>query len=166
MKITSLIVDFPSSTEPRAKSTMKSVRFQPRIDGRFISYPSRHENHAKWYSDEDYKHFQSVKLRDIMKYSIKLATINDGAPQDKATSQKLIVRCIGLEDFISRDVPKRFRDVKEARREHVRLVLDEQKWQRLENVDNPVDLARVSMASSHQSRRRSYKIAALAASVQ
>ena len=126
----SLIVDFPSAMTDRSTgSTAKSVRFAAKTQGRYIRYPSQRENHAKWNTSEDYRHFQCRLIRDVIKCSDELAAMKN-KPQDLASSQRSIIRCVGLDHLISRDVEQRYRQVKEARRDHVHLVLHAQEWQR------------------------------------
>lgn len=161
-RMNSLIVDFPSAMTDR--STAKSVRFATKTHGRYIHYPSKCENHAKWNTSEGYKHFQTVMVRDAIRCSAKLAEIRN-TPQDLASFQKNIIRCVGLDHLISRNVEQRYHQVKEARRNHVHLVLQVQEWQRRRGDEDPVNLARVSIESSRLFRERSYKVAVLAASV-
>lgn len=165
----SLIVDFPSTSNKRDLSEMRSatktVRFAQKSQGRYINYPTRRENEAKWYSKADYDCFQHVMFRDVVKSSIMLAAFNTTAPRDEKTSEKHIIRCVGLDHLISRDVKERYHAIKEARKKHARVVLREQKWQMRNNIESPMNLARVSSEDSRAARERSYKVAVLSASV-
>lgn len=164
-----LIVDFPTRPMSRTKRSemssvlSKSVRFAPQSQGRFIKYPTRKENQAKWNSEEDYAHFQHVMVRDVVKCSAMLAAVKES--QDTSRCEEHIVCCVGLDHLIARDVQERYRAVKAARKTHVQTVLRAQEWQRSHNVNSAANLARVSMESSQPFRERSYKVAVLSASV-
>lgn len=164
-----LIVEFPASLSSRTKRSemssvrSKSVRFSPHSQGRYIKYPSRKENQAKWNSDEDYAHFQQVMLQDVFKCSDMLAAVKES--QDTSRYEEQITSCVGLDHLIARDVKERYRAVKKARRAHAQTVLRAQEWQRRHNIQSAADLARVSQASSHPFRERSFKVAVLSASV-
>lgn len=164
-----LIVDFPSSSTERTikrAKMVKSVRFSAQVEGRYIRYPSEEENRAKSYNSEDYARFHQVLARDVVKCSRRLAAVGTSAPQDRLSSEKNIIRCVGIDHLVSRDVQQRYADVRNARKQHMRLVLEEQKRQRNAGRVNSADLARVSMANSQEFKLRSYRVAVLSASVQ
>ena len=161
----SLIVDFPSNARSSSTSS-KSVRFSPIVQGYYIRYPSKKDNEAKSYSSEDYDRFQQTLVRDAMKCSRKLAAANAKGLQDMDTSEDHIIRCVGLDHLVSRDVKKRYRIVQEARTAHVHLVLDAQKWLLENGVEHPEALAGVSMKNSLSFQLRSYKVALLASYVE
>ena len=140
---------------------MSYVRFASKIQGRFIRYPSSVENKAKWYDEEDYRRFKYTLVRDAVKVSANVAA----ARVDQGFAEELILRCVGLDHLISRDVPARIRAVWNTRMTHVKLVLMAQKLQRLNGIGGPEDLARVASDSSRGSRERAHEIAVLFASV-
>jgi hypothetical protein len=154
---TILIVDFPH--QPRTPSTVntlpvKSVHLASQVEGRYIKYPSAIENQAKWYNKQDYVNFKRDMLRDVMKCSAAMATV-----QDRQVAQEHLVRCVGIDHLISRDIPQRYQAIKEGRKEHIRLVLQEQDRQRREGVNKPEQLSKVSFRSSIYSRERSHRVA-------
>ena len=161
----SLIVDFPSSGRSSSASS-KSVRFSPKVQVRYTKYPSKAENEAKSYSSDDYDRFQAVLVRDAMRCSRRLASANRSGLQDRKTSEEHIIRCVGLDHLVSRNVRKRYYVIREARKAHVRLVLRVHKWQLENNAVNPEDLALVSMENSDSFKMRSYKVALLASYVE
>ena len=164
-----LVVDFPATGRIRGIGLagipelvgMAFVRFASEIQGRYIRYPSSAENKAKWYDKQDYKRFESMVFRDAVRASAKVAA---GAV-DQDTAEKLILRCVGMDHLISRNVPARIRAVRESRRTHVQTVLMAQKMQRLYGIGGPEALASISSESSLRSRERAYKVAVLSASV-
>ena len=163
MKNTALIVDFPSSRHSTA-TAVKTVRFSKLSQGKRIPYPSKSDNEKKSYNSEDYAHFQQVMLRVVARCSARLLAAK-GTPQDRHTSEKHIIRCVGLDHLISRDVRERYQSIKDARKAHVQLVLAEQRWQRRSGVYSVGCIARVSMADSEAARTRAHKVAWLSASV-
>lgn len=147
-----LIVDFPKGSD-RVECSSPSVRFAFESEGRYINYPTRQENLKRWYSREDEKRFRGEVLRDAIACSMKMVEyLND--PSKTVTYQD----CVGLDHLISRDVYKRYEALRAGRKEHARIVLEEQNWQRLHGVNSPEDLARVSRRSSKSDRARSRKI--------
>ena len=160
-----LIVDFPSNNGSSSASS-KKVRFSPIIQRQYIRKPSSAENEAKSYSSEDYERFQQIMVRDAIKCSRKIATAQKVGLQDRETSEKHIIRCVGIDHLVSRNVGKRYQAIKEARRAHSDLVLDAYDWQLENHFDSPEALARVSMKSSQPFQLRSYKVALLASYVE
>ena len=159
-----LVVDFPATGRIRGIGLagiaelvgMAFVRFASEIQGRYIPYPSSDENKAKWYDEQDYMRFESMVFRDAVTVSTKVLA---AASVDQGSAQKLILRCIGFDHLISRDVPTRIRVVRESRKTHVQAVLMAQKMQRLYGIGGPEDLASISSESSLRSRERAYKVA-------
>ena len=163
---TSLIVDFPSTRRTVSSYTAaKSVRFSSQCEGWYIAYPSKEDNEKKSYNSEDYVYFKRVMERDVLKCSARLAVVDTTAPLDRSSYEKHIIRCVGLDHLVARDIGKRARAVRDARAAHARVVLDEQEWQRSNGADSPGDLAQVSMMNSQGAKMRSRKIAVLSASV-
>lgn len=168
---TVMIVDFPASPRvlshrPTGAICEKTVRFSSDIEGRYINYPSARENRAKWYGDGDYARFQRVLVNTAVQCSDVLASVKNGQ-QDMTTfdMEAFVIYCVGLDHLISRDVFERHQAIKEARKEHARAVLKEQKWQRDHKVCGPETLAHVARTSSKASRARSYKVAKIAGSI-
>ena len=161
----SLIVDFPSSGRSNTASS-KSVRFSPTIKVRYTRYPSEAENEAKSYSSDDYRRFKRVLVRDALKCSRRLESANKSGFQDRQTSEEHIIRCVGLDHLVSRNVSERYNSIREARRAHSRLVLQVQKWQLENNAVVPENLALVSMENSYSFKVRSQKVALLASYVE
>jgi hypothetical protein len=145
---------------------VKSVRFSGQIEGWYIRYPTEEENCAKSYSSEEYARFHQVLAQDVVKCSLRLVAVGTGASQDRMSSEKNIIRCVGINHLVSRNVQQRYQDVREVRKEHVRLVLEAQRWQRNTSTVNSAYLARVSMVNSQAFKMRSHKVALLSASVQ
>jgi hypothetical protein len=140
----------------------KSVRFQAHCDGRYIPYPSPEEAEKRWYSESQQRFFKSKMKRDAMKCSILLER---GVGTEATKSQEFALRCVGLSHLISHDVSKRWDDIKEARRYHVKIVLEEQDRQRSTNINSPEHIARVSSRNSALSRKKSQVMAKLVAPV-
>lgn len=149
-----LIVDFPSRA-PMARS----VRFATRTEGQYIPYPTKEDIVAKSYCEEDYNRFKSTMIRDAVRYSHKIYGRDRTEPMDVKTSQHLLVRCVGIDHLISRDVQGCYHAIRDARKSHARLVLDLQTWQRINNAECPMDLAQVAMSDSQDHRNRSVRVA-------
>eukprot|EP00956_Cyclotella_meneghiniana_P004990 scaffold6167_cov44-Cyclotella_meneghiniana.AAC.6 len=154
-----LIVDFPFSGSPSPTGTR--VTFSDRSEGVYIPYPSAEENKMKWFALSDQTNWASQVLRDAVECSMLLFDGNIPTHIQRA----LLVRCIGLEHIISRDVFQRLRVSMEKKRAHVQSVLDEQRRQRLRGVSSSDCLALVSMRSSKGSRSRARKVAMTIASI-
>ena len=118
-----LIVDSPHQPR-RLAPARKYVRFALEVDGLCIKYPSNEENQVKWYDNEDKKDFELVMIRDVIKCSAKMASLEKVRTSElfESTSSK----CVGLGHLISRDVTQRYRELKAERKEHVRVILEEQ----------------------------------------
>lgn len=158
----SLIVDFPSSPRLRTSGgtsqvSSKSVHFSSHVDGRYINYPTDEEVIKQWYSDDDYSGFKEKMIQDTLKWSSKLFHGN------RKTGD--LVRYVGLENFISRDVSERYKAVKKGRNDHARSVLEEQKRLRRCNDNSPESIALVAMSSSHSNRKRARNVATLVQSI-
>ena len=160
-----LIVDFPSNNRS-SSATPKRVRFSPIVQRQYIRCPSDAENEAKSYSSEDYERFRQIMVRDAIKCSRKLANASTRGLQDRKTSEEHIIRCVGLDHLVSRDVGKRYQAIKDARRSHSDLVLAAYEWQLENNFESPEALARLSIRSSQPFQVRSYKVALLASYVE
>lgn len=161
----SLIVEFPSNDRPNSADS-KSVRFSPILSIRYIKYPFMAENEALSYSSDDYERFSRVLIRDAIKCSQRLESANISGFQDRKTSERHIIRCVGLDHLISRNVSERYNELREARKAHSRLVLEVQKLQLRNDVVVPEDLALVSMENSASFKTRAYKVALLASYVE
>jgi hypothetical protein len=87
----------------------RSVRFATHTEGRYISYPTEEDNVAKSYCEEDYMHFKNSMIRDSLRYSHKIYGSRDrNEPLDSKSSKQLIIRCVGIDHLISRDVRERY----------------------------------------------------------
>jgi hypothetical protein len=148
-----LIVGFPSSIAELR------VSFADINDGLYIRYPSATENQRRWYSKEDEARAWGKVLRDADQYSTVLAAARENGHQGTHAMQALLVRCVGLESLISYNVPQQYDAMRLERKSHVRIVLEEQRKQRLLGVVSSDTLARVSMTSSNKARKRARSIA-------
>ena len=137
----------------------KSVHFASEIEGRYMRYPSLKEIESKWYSHEDYANFKQQMTRDIVLFSRAMAADIDNHTDKQVIQERLLIGCVGLDHLISRNVTQRYSELRASRKEHVRIVLDEQKLQRRRGVSCLEDLASVSMGSSLNSRERSHRVA-------
>jgi hypothetical protein len=138
----------------------RSVRFATHTEGRYISYPTKEDNVAKSYCEEDYMHFKNSVIRDSLRYSHKIYGSRDrNEPLDSKSSKQLIIRCVGIDHLISRDVQERYHAIRAARKSHARLVLDLQTWQMINNAECPMDLAQVAMSDSQAARNHSVRVA-------
>jgi hypothetical protein len=157
-----LIVDFPTASA--SGSAAKLVRFDSHVKGRFIEYPSSRERIKMWYTDEDYLLFKRQMTRDAAICSLLLADM--GLPtkgkKDNRTVETLLIRSVGLNHVISRDVSQRAQDLRLARKNHAIVVLEEQKRQVLSGMHSVETLAVASAESSNVSRKKAYKFAKLA----
>jgi hypothetical protein len=151
-----LIVDFPSIN-------MKSVRFSPTTEGRYISYPTRREKADKWYSRDDKARFDRNMIRDAIMCSRFMESFCANHEQDKV--QELMMHWVGLDHLVSCDVQKRYRDVIHARKKHARVVLKAQKTHGHQSRESNQILARVSETSSESDRGRARKVAVVSASL-
>eukprot|EP00956_Cyclotella_meneghiniana_P018435 scaffold30677_cov23-Cyclotella_meneghiniana.AAC.1 len=97
-----LIVDFPFSRSP---SSSTRVTFSERSEGVYIPYPSAEENKKKWFALGDQTNWARQVLRNAVECSRLLFDGNIPTHVQRA----LLVRCIGLEHIISRDVFQRRR---------------------------------------------------------
>lgn len=102
---------------------------------------------------------------DSVQYSRVVMDIRDGAAQDETVSKEFFVNCVGLEHLISRNVPKRYKTVKKARRDHSRLVLGEQKRQKDTCNVSSTKLAYASKRSSESSHKKAHTIAMMRESI-
>jgi hypothetical protein len=154
-----LIVDFPTATT--SGSAVKSVRFDPHIEGRFIEYPSSREKIKMWYSDEDYLLFKRKMGRDAAICSSLFADLAENGNKDNRTVEMLLIHCIGVNHLISRDVSQRVQDIRAIRKNHALVVLKEQYRQVLSSVPSVETLAAASAESSKACRNKAYKFAKL-----
>ena len=142
-----LIVDFPND-QPEA---VRSVRFSNTCEVVIIERPSQRDNRNKTYDQDDYEHFIRVRAYDVV-YCSNLYMYK------KSVGAKLTLEDIcnftGLENFMSSDVPGRFRAVSQAREQHSNRVL---------NVSNQLPtevVARLSEISSRTHRVQANRVAA------
>ena len=151
----SLIVDFPPRRSHGRIDKERRVTFATKSQGLYIRYPSAREIRARWYTEDEQKTFRRKMLRDAVKSSLRMEDCFSNAPQDLAFQDY-----VGLDHLISRDVGERYQALKAARKEHAKIVLAEQKAQRLQGKNSVEDLARVSGMSSYWSRERAHKVMA------
>jgi hypothetical protein len=71
-----------------------------------------------------------------------------------------IVKMTGLEYFVSKDIPKRVKEIEDMRESHKALILDAQARLRSANCSSATILARVSQMNSQHARKLSHKVAA------
>jgi hypothetical protein len=148
-----LIVDFPSSIAERR------VGIADITDGLYIRYPSATEIQRRWYSKEDEARARSQVLRDAVQYSTVLAAARENGHQGTHVMKACLMRCVGLESLISYNVPQQYNAIRLARKRHARIVLEDQRKQQLLGAVSSDTLARVSLASSYQARKRAHRIA-------
>ncbi|KAL7502903.1 hypothetical protein ACHAXN_000776 [Cyclotella atomus] len=141
-----------------SSSKRKSVRFSRYSHSRVFRSPYE-DISMKSYTKRDYKRFDCVRSRDIVKCSRMLA-IKIGSGHEITTED--LIYCTGLETMLSPDLPRRSKKVKDAREMHMDIVLSEQAQKKL-GMFNAMDIAHVSKKSSRSARFRSFKLA-LAAS--
>lgn len=120
----------------------KFVRFATHCDGVYINYPST-EIGKRWDSKDSMKQFNNKVGYDALKCSRVLMGIEEGF-DNELTTEMFLVNCVGLEHLISFDVPEQYKAFKAARKEHVRLVLEEQKRQKDLGTCCPLMLSYVS----------------------
>jgi hypothetical protein len=163
--ISIMIVDFPSCcselepiTEQQAAvvSKSKSVRFSPNSTMYQFRYPTKEENKSKWYSWQEEATFKRQRWRDVAHYSLSMTQ------REAATSpNELLLKCVGIDHLISRDVIAKAEEIECARKEHVRTVLERQEMLWRHGVEDIDDLAQVSMSSSRFARKKSHSIAVM-----
>jgi hypothetical protein len=125
---------------------------------KLMPYPTREENKAKWYSKQDEAKFKRRRWHDVAKYS---AMLLQGNIEDELTQKEKLIKCIGLENLLSYDTAQKAQEVASARESHSNVVLNVQELQRTLDIYCPVDISRMSMASSRSARQRAYKIASI-----
>ena len=140
---------------------MKSVCFSSLSQLQYIKYPSKEDNHAKWFSKEDRDRFQHMMTKDVMICSNVLANANE--IQDQVLSRDFLICCVGLDHLLSSDIIQRYQAIMAVRKAHLRIVLEEQERQTKHEINRPEELACVSKASSTRSRARAHKIGKLVA---
>ena len=148
-----------------APSSPKSVSISPTSFMVHVPYPSKSEIRAKWYSRDEEKHFSHLMLQELALYSRSLAATGDYSENAGSFTREILSNCVGMTHLLSCDVPKRYRGIKQARKDHARRVLRVQEWQKRNNIHRPEDLARVSERSSRSDRVKSYKVAFVMSSI-
>lgn len=145
----SLIVDFPPNPRRNCTSNVrsKSVHFSTHVDGLYIKYPTDEEVIKRWYSDHDQSRFREKVAQDTIKWSFKMLHSNS------SKTPSMLIHCVGLENFLSRDVSERYKAVMKGRKDHARTVLEEQKRLRRCGDNSTESIALVSMNSSHSARK-------------
>lgn len=154
-----VIVDFPSSITEEQR-----VCFADHCEGNYINYPSKEENKKKWYSGIDEKRSRVNVSRDAAMCS-KLIEAAFDEPQRHRRMRECLLLSVGLENLISRDFMARYQARKDARKNHIVAVLEEQNRQRLDGQMSSSRLAHVSMQSSGWSRQLAHRVAMLNASI-
>ncbi len=125
-----------------------------------IRYPTNEENHAKWYSRDDEASFKRQKWRDVAKYSSVLSS-NVNVRDDESKTKERLLKCVGIDHLLSRDVVKKSQEITLARKVHVRAVLRRQEVLLRHGIEDPEDLAQVAMSSSRFARERSHRVAVM-----
>ncbi|EED88003.1 predicted protein [Thalassiosira pseudonana CCMP1335] len=141
-----------------------------------IPHPTREENAAKWYTEQDKDYFKAVVTLERNQFVTGLQS----RPLESFTSDEL-VHCVGLENYLSRNVNQRVRETKkrhtklllreQARQSVSRRMLGDDDWSRscgTSTISSDTSdssrceerLARLSEASSQWSRERAHRIAA------
>mmetsp|Transcript_29955 Transcript_29955/g.62774 ORF Transcript_29955/g.62774 Transcript_29955/m.62774 type:complete len:183 (-) Transcript_29955:165-713(-) len=123
------------ASKRRRRSSMpimkKSVQFAETSEVKVVKASG-----INWYTLQDQERFKRERIIDLLlvkKYA-------------KSGSSRVLETCpVGLEQFLS---SKRVRDTKSNRREVIRLVLMEQWRQRTAGVNDPEQLARLSLMKS------------------
>jgi hypothetical protein len=113
--------------------------------------PAEHERGSKSYTEADYRRFSNLRNHDITKYSYLIAhKVQSG---ERLTKEDLCL-CIGLEAFLSPDVPKRIKKITKARKAHAKLVVLAQ-----EQGCGPDVISRLSRKSSRSALARAQSVA-------
>ncbi|KAL7476751.1 hypothetical protein ACHAW6_002585 [Cyclotella cf. meneghiniana] len=144
-------------------SQVKSVRFSATSQLRYINHPSREDKCAMWFSIADTERFQHAMAKDAIFCSNVLANANN--IKNQVIAKDFLICCIGLDRLILRDEPQRSVGIITRRKEHSRIVLQEQERQNKNEMNSPEDLACVSKASSERSLARARKIGKLVAMI-
>lgn len=159
-----LIVDFPSDMEESPPRPVKAVRFSETSLMKLMRYPTKEENARKWHTRADEEGFKRRRWLDVAKCSAMLMEEpRDG--EDESIKRDKLVKCIGLEHLLGRDIFEKSREVVTAREHHRNVVLNVQQLQWRHNVYSPEDLARLSMASSQEARKRARRNALIVGSL-
>eukprot|EP00804_Cyclotella_cryptica_P000760 CCRYP_001038-RA/>CCRYP_001038-RA protein AED:0.25 eAED:0.25 QI:0/-1/0/1/-1/1/1/0/190 len=154
-----LIVDFPlqqrlTRTDSNKAQRKKYVSFSKLSTAIDIDNPTTEENAAKWYSRDEETHFRNQVPRDATVCSMMwMRDVKNEVPYE------VLIRCLGVDHLLSKDVPQRYREFKSARKMHVHTVLNEQDQQRERNECSMDELAYVSEESSKRARARAHKAA-------
>ena len=151
-----LIVDFPIN-QPGA---VKSVRFSATSEMIIIERPTKQDNRKKSYKWNDYEYFKRLRANDAV-YCSNLYMYKKSIGENLTLED--VCNFTGLEFFLSRDVPGRFRAISQAREHHSNKVLNEQKRQLQTQRTNEYSaevVARLSEISSRTHRVQAYRVAA------
>ena len=147
----SLIAVFPTALPPMedetSASAIKTVRFSRKSTSIQISYRTQ-EKALGWYSKEDQSLFRRQRKHDVHKCLAML--MQDCYDED------ILIQCVGIDQFLSEDIPQRCREIHQARLDHKNLVLNAQG-----GIRRPEDLARISMHSSRVDKERAHKVACI-----
>lgn len=152
-------------TTQQNRNARKTVQFALDLNEvHRISHPTDRDNQAKWFSNEENEEFGHELVRDVVRSSQMFAA---GAVNllDRNTARDFVIRCVGIEKFLAKDVRRRYQDIQSAKQEHTRIVLQAQ--ERLSRIGEVLeeDIAHVSEFSSRRARARSRTVAMIAASV-
>ena len=154
-----LIVDFPSAQQMEVPApSRKSVRFSETSMMKYMRYPTKEENKAKWYDKETEDGFKRRRWQDVARYSAVLMQDPEDDEDEDAKKNKLI-NCVGLDHLLARDIVQKAQEVVMARQKHRNVVLNVQELQRRHDIYIPEDLARMASASSRSARERACRIA-------
>ena len=160
-------VAHPSNQDSKQEKPARNrVRFSSNAKGRFIRYPTAQENKAKWYNEEDYDRFEQRVARDALVCSNLLARIKSGRLNKmEFDSEALALECIGLDHLVSDDVQKSYLALKDRRKRHACIVLEEQEEQINSGSYCWDVVATVAGANSEPSRNRAHWVGKLVESM-
>lgn len=153
---TQLIVDFPSEKEQPVRKHMKAVRFSETSSMKLMRYPTKEENARKWHTKADEKGFKHRRWQDVAKCSAMLLETPQ-ENEDESTNKEKLMRCLGLEHLLARDIFQKSKEVVMAREHHRNVVLNVQQFQRRHHIYSPEDLATMAKTSSREARKRAHR---------
>ena len=151
-----LIVDFPTNQH----GTVKAVRFSTTSEMIIIERPTKRDNRNKSYKWDDYEYFKRLRANDVV-YCSNLYIYKKSVGEDLSLED--VCNFTGLEFFLSRNVPGRFRAISQAKEQHSNRVLNEHERQLQRQRTNKYSaeaVARLSEMSSMVHRVQAHRVAA------
>ena len=146
------VADFP--TMPRAMKGDGRVHFSAHSKVTFVHIPSRDETNNRWYADKDKEHFRQELKNDILEAADLFASPDRG---QNIVSNRDLCKCVGIEKYLTLELASHMR---EKRHRHAHTIIKEIERQRLLNICDDEELAKVSRRSSRWFRERAHILAA------